>query len=172
MSQGELSRLERFDFPNIAFVRLAEIAAVLGLELSAGLHRNGDAVRDVGHQATIRRCLANVHSAFVCTREVPLPNVGDRRSWDILLRLGSVLIGVEAETRIRDIQALVRHVRERERDGGVDHVFVLLADTVHNRQLVAQLREALGPRFAANPRDVLSALRAGRPVAGSAVLLV
>lgn len=37
MSQGELSRLERFDFPNIAFVRLAEIAAVLGLELSAGL---------------------------------------------------------------------------------------------------------------------------------------
>jgi hypothetical protein len=172
MSQGEVSRLERFEFPAVALARLAEISAVLGLELSASLHGTGEAIRDAGHEATVKRFLGHIHPAFVCAREVPLPNVGDRRSWDVLLRLGPVLIGVEVETRIRDIQALVRRIRERERDGGVDHVLLVLADTIHNRHLVGQLREALGLRFVSTPREALANLRAGKALIGSAVVLV
>ena len=113
-----------------------------------------------------------VHPTYARTREALLPNVGDLRSWDILLRLGSVLIGVEIETRIRDIQALVRRVRERERDGGVDHLLLVLSDTSHNRQLAGDLRDALGTRFATPPRLILAALRAGTAVPGSGLLLL
>jgi hypothetical protein len=81
-------------------------------------------------------------------------------------------VGVEAETRVRDVQALTRRVRERERDGGADHVLLVLSDTAHNRRLAAQVREALGERFATSPAAVLAALRAGRPVPGSAVIVM
>ena len=101
-----------------------------------------------------------------------LPNIGDQRSWDILLRLESLLVGLEVETRIRDVQALVRRIRERERDGGVDDVLLVLSDTSHNRELVGQLREALGPRFRTPPKLILAALRAGRPVPGSGVIMI
>ena len=171
-SQTEISRLERNLYPAIALVRLAEIAAALGLELSAGLHRNGDGLRDRGQQAVASRLLAIVAPVIKRWREVPLPNHGDRRSWDVLLRLGSTLIGVEIETRIRDMQALVRKIRERERDGGVDHVLLVLADSAHNRALVDELREALGPRFSTSPRLLLRALRTGTEIPGSGVILV
>ncbi|MDL2335784.1 MAG: helix-turn-helix domain-containing protein [Chloroflexota bacterium] len=169
--QSELNRLERFAIPNVALVRLVEIASVLGLEVSVRLHRIGDPIRDSASQALIARFLASVAAPYRVIREALLPTAG-QRSWDVLLRIGAQLIGVEAVTRIRDIQALVRHIRLRERDGGVDHVLLVLSDSVHNRALVGQLIEALGPRFATPRRDVIEALKAGRPVPGSAVLLM
>ena len=104
--------------------------------------------------------------------EVPLPVPGDRRSWDLLLRLDDQLIGVEAETRIRDIQANVRRIRGRERDGGVDEIVIVLSDTRRNGDLVAELRLALGSRFNTSPRTLLSALRSGRRLPGSGLVLV
>ena len=172
ISQSELSRLERFSFAAVPLVRISEIASILGLEISATLHRKGDAVRDSGQQSAIARFLGMVSPAYVSRREVLLPHVGDTRAWDLLLRLGALLVGVEVETRIRDVQALVRRIRERERDGGVDVVLLVVSDTAHNRALVGELREALGPRFATAPKLVMAALRAGRAVPGSAVLVV
>lgn len=169
--QSELNRLERLEFPNVPLVRLAEVAAVLGLELSVRVNRVGDPVRDGASEALIGRFLRQVASAYRVTREVLLP-VGGQRSWDILLRIGPTLIGVEAVTRVRDLQALVRHIRLRERDGGTDHVLLVLSDSLHNRALAGQLLEALGPRFATPRKVLLDALRAGRPVPGSGVLLL
>jgi transcriptional regulator with XRE-family HTH domain len=171
-SQSELNRLEQYRFPAVSLPRLCELAAVLGLEVSAGLHPDGDAIRDKGQQPLIGRFTGVIGAPYVISREVLLPLPGDRRSWDILLRREDLLVGVEAETRIRDIQALVRRVRERERDGGVDEILIVLSDTAHNRQLVDQLREALGPRYATSPRTLLAALRAGRPLPGSGVILL
>ncbi len=169
--QSELNRLERFDFPNVPLVRLSEMAAVLGLELSVRLHRAGDPIRDRASQALIAGFLTVVSGAYRVTREALLP-AGDQRSWDILLRLGAGLVGVEALTRVRDIQAVVRHVRLRERDGGVDHVLLVLSDSVHNRAILSQLIEALGPRFMAPRRDIIAALKAGRLIPGSGVILM
>jgi len=172
VSQAEVSRLEQFEFPAVSLVRLSEIAAVLGRELSVSLHRTGDAVRDSGQQAAVARVLDRLGPAYSASREVLLPHVGDKRSWDILLRLDALLVGVEVETRIRDVQALVRRIRERERDGGVDEVLLVVSDTAHNRALVGQLRATLGPRFATSPGLILAALRKGRPVPGSGVLVI
>lgn len=169
--QSELNRLERFGLPNVPLVRLAEIASVLGLEVSIRLHRIGDPVRDRASQALIARFVGLVASAFRMTHEALLPT-GDQRSWDLLLRCGGVLIGVEAVTRVRDLQALVRHIRLRERDGGVDHVVLLLSDSAHNRAMLSQLVDALGPRFTTSRREIIAALRAGRPIPGSGVMLM
>lgn len=105
------------------------------------------------------------------TREALLPSDG-QRSWGVLLRLATLLVGVELVTRVRDVQALVRLIRLRERDGGVDHVLLVLSDSAHNRAILGQLTDALGPRFLTPPREILDALRAGRPVPGSGVLLM
>lgn len=172
-SQSDVSRLERLiQIDRVSFVEVAELASLLGLELSAGLHLVGDALRDKGHQALISRFRAELSAVFKVLAEVPLPTPGDRRSWDLLLRLPAQLIGVEAETRIRDMQRLVRHVHQRERDGGVDAIVLLLAATRTNRGLVDELREALGPIYATSPRAIMSALRSGQPVPGSGVVML
>jgi hypothetical protein len=104
--------------------------------------------------------------------EVPLPKPGDRRSWDLLLRIAQQRVGVEAETRIRDEQLLVRRVREREAAGGADQVLLVLAESAVNRRLLHDLLEALGSRFATPPRAILRALREGKPLPGSGVILI
>ena len=172
-SQSDVSRLERLvEIDRASFVEVSEIASLLGLELSAGLHPVGEPIRDKGHQALIERFRAELSPAFKVLAEVPLPTPGDRRAWDLLLRLPGQLIGVEAETRIRDMQRLVRHVHQRDRDGGADQVVVLLATTRTNRELVDELRIALGPAYATSPRQILGSLRAGQPVPGSGVVLL
>jgi len=155
-----------------SLVDVSIVASMLGLEISAGLHPVGEPLRDKGHQALIGRFRAQLAAAFKVLAEVPLPTPGDRRAWDLLLRLPAQLIGVEAETRIRDMQRLVRHVHQRERDGAVDHIILLLAATRANRELVDELRTALGPAYATSSRAILGALRAGQPVPGSGVVLI
>lgn len=158
-SQSDLSRFERLArIDSISIVAVAEVVTLLGLQLSASLHATGDPIRDQGHQALSARFRALLAPAFRVAAEVPLPSPGDGRSWDLFLRLDTILIGVELETRIRDVQWLVRRIRERERDGGSDHVLLVLSASRANRQLLPQLLEALGDRFATSPRRVLEGL--------------
>lgn len=168
------SRLLRFESgrASASIEDFAAVGAVLGLQLSAAFHPNGDAIRDAGQQALGKRFRAIVHPAVLLRAEVLLPNVGDRRSWDFLLRIEAQRVGVELETRVRDVQWLVRRMRERERDGGVDHILLVLSASAHNRRVLRELRQALGPQFATSPRAVLKALREGRPIPGSAVILL
>ena len=151
---------------------VAEVAAVLGLELSARLFRVEDAIRDAAHQPLRTRFLALLAPSFKAVSEVLFPHPGDRRSWDLLLRLGAELTGVELETRVRDVQLLVRRIRDREREGGADHVLLVLSASRHNRQLLPELLEAFGERFQTPPRQILTALREGEPIPGSGVILL
>lgn len=172
-SQSEVNRLDKFRFESVSLVRLCETGAVLGLDLSASFHPAGDAVRDRGHQKVRGRVVGMVASPpYAITHEAPFSGLEDIRCRDLLLRLDDFAVGIEIETRVRDVQACVRRIRARERQGGVDEVVVVLADTAHNRRIVTELREALGPRFATDPRQIVAALRGGRPVTGSGVILV
>jgi hypothetical protein len=157
---------------DVSVVDLAQVAAILGFELSMGVHPVGEPLRDKGHQALLARFVAGLSEAWRVAREVPLPNLGDPRAWDLVLRIGSCIVGVEAETRVRDVQALARRMHVRQRDGGATAVVLALAETANNRRVLPGLFEALGPGFAASPRAVLRALRGGRPIPGSAVILL
>jgi transcriptional regulator with XRE-family HTH domain len=152
--------------------RLAQMAAVLGMELSVGLHPGGDPLRDKGHQALLNRFRSLLSDAWQVTAETPLPGPGEVRAWDLLLRTPGQLVGVEGETRIRDMQALVRRIRQRERDGRVGCIVVVLADSATNRRMVGELRVALGDGWSSPPRPVFAALRRGRPLPGAGVVLV
>jgi hypothetical protein len=94
-----------------------------------------------------------------------LPGEGERRAWDKMLRLPDTqprhLVGVDIESRVYDVQAIVRRTRGRERDGHVDSILLVLADTAHNRSVVDELRSALGPAYATSPRALLGALGRG-----------
>jgi hypothetical protein len=82
------------------------------------------------------------------------------------------LVGVDIETRIRDVQALTRRTRGRERDGEVDAILIVLSDSATNRRLVGDLREALGDEYKSSPREILAALRAGARLPGSGVVII
>ena len=151
---------------------LSTAAAVLGLELGAGLHPVGDPLRDKGHQSLLARFRALISPEFRVAAEVLFPNPGDRRAWDLLLRVPGQIIGLEAETRVRDVQWLVRRMHERESDGGTHVVLLVLADTRVNRALLDELRIALGEQWATLPRAILRALRTGQPLPGCGVVLV
>jgi transcriptional regulator with XRE-family HTH domain len=150
---------------------IAAVASLLGLELSLGLHPVGDPLRDKGQQALADRFERILSGAWARQREVPV-NGTDWRSWDMVLWLQRESVGVEFESRFGDAQALVRRTRLRERDGNVDHLLIVGADTRANRIAVDQLRDALGLRFRTSPRLLLQALRLGRPLPGSGLILL
>src|SRR5687767_9309118 len=69
------------------FVDVSAVAALLGLELGAGLHPAGDPIRDKGHQALIARFREVLGASWRVAREVPFPSPGDARTWDLVLRM-------------------------------------------------------------------------------------
>ena len=174
-SQAHVWRVEANQVA-VTVVGLSEMASVLGLELSIGVHEIGDPIRDKGQQAVSKRFDGLLSPLWRVTNETLLPLAGDRRSWDKLLRLSGAtprhLVGVDLETRIRDVQALVRRTRERERDGGVDEILLVLSDSATNRRMVTELREALGPEYSTSPRKLMKALREGSALLGSGVVLL
>lgn len=104
--------------------------------------------------------------------EVPLPIPGDRRAWDARIGGAGWMLHVEAETALRDVQALERRVALKASDAGVGDVLLLIADTRRNRAALAGTREALRIRFPLDTRQVLWSLgRGGRPSGGGIVLL-
>ena len=175
-SQPTYWRIEEKPTDRLSVVRLSEIASLLGLELAVSLYPAGDPIRDKGQQALGKRFSTILSPRWQVTSETLLPVPGDRRAWDKLLRLTTAdsrhLVGVDLETRIRDIQALVRRTRERERDGGVDEILIVLSDSATNRRLVTELREALGPEYSSSPRMLMKALREGSALPGSGVVLL
>ncbi len=173
-SASQLWRLEAGEVAAVTLTRLAEMASVLGYEISLGLHPIGDPIRDKGQQALARRFDAIPSETWQSTSETLLPLPGDRRAWDKLLQLigTDYRVGVDLETRIRDIQELTRRTRLRERDGAVDAILIVLSDSATNRRLVDELRATLGREYATAPRSILAALRGGRRLIGSGVDLV
>jgi transcriptional regulator with XRE-family HTH domain len=175
-SPTAVGRFESGQREDIGIVALSEIASVLGYEVSVGLHPIGDPVRDKGQLACGRRFDAVLSDRWRVTGETLLPGAGEQRAWDKLLRLvvssPRYLVGADIESRVWDVQAIVRRTRARERDGQVDHILIVLADTAHNRRVADELRGALGKDYATGSRRLLRALRLGERLPGSGVVLI
>jgi transcriptional regulator with XRE-family HTH domain len=169
-------RFEAGQREDVGIVELSEIASVLGYEVSVGLHPIGDPLRDKGQVACGRRFDALLADRWRVTNETLLPGVGEQRAWDKLLRLVDAtprcLVGVDIESRVWDVQAIVRRTRLRERDGQVDRILIVLADTAHNRRIADALRAVLGPDYTGSSRRLMRALREGSPLVGSGVILL
>ena len=176
VARSNVTRLEAGKTSDVGIVRLSEMASVLGYEISVGLHPIGDPVRDKGQLACGRRFEALLSDRWRVTDETLLPGAGERRAWDKLLRLINAtppyVVGVDIESRAWDVQAIVRRTRGRERDGHVDAILLVLADTAHNRRIVDELRSALGPEYATSPRSLMAGLRKGGRLTGCGLILI
>ena len=151
-------------------VELAAIGATVGRDFRLQAYPAGDPIRDAGQQRLLARFRARLHPGLVMPTEVPLPIQGDMRAWDAVIRGVDWRRPAEAETVLDDIQALERRLALKIRDGGVDGVILVIADTRRNRQALAAAPGSF-PAFDRNARRVLSALAAGRDPVGSSLIL-
>jgi transcriptional regulator with XRE-family HTH domain len=172
-SRAQVSRIERSSAPGASVLELARLLAVVGLELSARAFPAGSPIRDAAHRALIERLRARVAASVAWRFEVAIGGAGDQRAWDAMMLIGAAEIAVEAETRVRDVQALQRRVALKRRDDpSISGVVLLLADTRHNRNLLRMHGEALRADFPEPASDLLRALGEGCVPDGSGVLLL
>jgi len=156
-----------------AVITLTRVAAILGLDLSLKLYPVSDPIRDAGHVKLLERLKGAVPGTLRWRYEVPVTNrPGELRAWDAEIRCLDGPVEVEAETRLRDIQALDRRVALKAEDGATERVILLVADTRTNRDAIRAAKLHLGARFPLGQAEILAALREGRRPAGSGIVMI
>ncbi len=172
LSHATWSRLERGLADRMSVIDLARAAAVVGLDLRLRAYPGGRVLRDEAHVELLERFRRRLAAVVRWATEVPLPNAGDRRAWDAMARIEGVRVGIEAETRAHDSQELQRRLNSKRRDGAVDHVILLLADTRHNRAFLRAAGDGFLADFPVAGATALRRLAAGRNPGGSAIVLL
>ena len=173
LSHVQVIRIERGLAPHVGIETLARLASVLGHELSVRIHPIGPPVRDKAHVALLQRFAARLGSDVTWQTEVPIPLPGDPRSADGVATVTTNDFDaiVEAETRLHDVQETERKLRAKQRDLGTTRAILLVADTRHNRRVIAAIPE-IQRQFPVGTRSCLAALKAGRdPGADGLVIL-
>jgi transcriptional regulator with XRE-family HTH domain len=160
LSRQAYARIERRNVRDIGIARAAYISAVLGIDIAMQTYPAGPPLRDAGHTNLLNRFNRQLAAAWHVTREAPMPIAGDKRAWDERLD-GPTSIGVEAETRPHDLQALQRRMALKRRDGGVRRMVLVISATERNRRVLREVLPALRSSLPLGSREVLSALRAG-----------
>jgi transcriptional regulator with XRE-family HTH domain len=172
--RATISRIETGHAPNVAVRRIAVLGAAVGLDLFVSLYPGGRHIRDVGQVRLLARLRSRLGPDWVWRFEVPLPRSGDQRAWDAEgchRRTGYRLV-VEAETRIHDLQALLRRVALKRRDGAPDRLLLLVADTRSNRQLLAPAMEVVRSSFPFSTRRAFAMLAMGELPSHDALVLI
>jgi transcriptional regulator with XRE-family HTH domain len=172
ISGSQYGLIERDAHRNVSFVTVAEILSVLGLELGAKAYPAGGGLRDAGQVALLNRFRERVSSDFHWRTEVPMPIAGDLRAWDVGLVGAGLRIGVDAKTRLRDLQAVDRRVMLKLRDSGFDRAILLVAGTKANRQILHEAGTALAANFPISTRTALAALGEGRDPGGNCLVIL
>jgi hypothetical protein len=97
--------------------------------------------------------------------EVPLPPAPERwerRAWDAVIFGSSERTAIELEMRLRDVQAMRRRHELKRRDDPTEHFLLLVADTRHNRRVLAEFEDLFADLARLRPSIVRTALNAGR----------
>jgi hypothetical protein len=171
VSRSAIDRMESHRGRSVDLILLASMAATVGLDLRIKAYPGGDAIRDAGQQRLIGRLQARLHPSLGLQTEVALAIEGDLRAWDAVIVGASWRIGVEAETVLDDLQAVERRLGRKGRDGDVDHVLLLVADTGRNRRALAAAPAAfIG--LERTTRKALRALGAGRDPGASGIVIL
>jgi transcriptional regulator with XRE-family HTH domain len=168
LSAAQVYRLERGSVGGPSIEAVMCIGSVVGLDLVIRTYPRGDPIRDAGHARLLERFRQRLHEGLTFRTEVPLPIAGDLRAWDAVIGGDGWQIPVEAETVVDDAQALERKLALKLRDGGFDHLVLLVADTRHNR-IASPGVQCTMPL---DTRAVLAALRQGRDPGGSGLVIL
>ncbi len=158
--------------PRVPFDTLAVVGAVLGLDVSMRAYPDGDPIRDSAQIALLARLRILLPATVRWRTEVPLDLPGDRRAWDAVIVGSGWRVPVDAESRLRDVQACSRTVALKRRDDRSAVVILLVADTRHNRRVLRLARADLVADFPISGSVALASLANGEPPAGSEIVLL
>jgi transcriptional regulator with XRE-family HTH domain len=172
VSQATVSRAERGTRPYADLIVLATIARTVGLDLTLRCYPAAGPLRDEAHVRLLKRFLSRVARSVVRRLEAPIRLPGDQRAWDVLLVAGGKRIGVAAETRLRDVQALLRHEQAKARDDGLDLLLLIVADTHANRRALRESSALLAAELPLGTREVLWALSRGEAPRASGIVVI
>ncbi|TME09278.1 MAG: hypothetical protein E6I65_11745 [Chloroflexi bacterium] len=182
ISGQQAARVCRGESPGASIVGIAGLLAAARLDLSVRAYPAGPPVRDAAHLALLARFRARIATSLIWRAEVPVLEgpqglvVGsgppDRRAWDAVIEGRSWRVGVEAETRLGDVQALERRIALKQRDGSIPVVVLLVNDTAHNRRIIGLEAVGLRSMFPGTPRRTLRTLGEGNAPAVSTLVLL
>ena len=170
LSRTIVERIEAGSRPT-TIREFAVFGAAVGLDVRLRAYPAGDPIRDVGQARLLGRFRPRLHPSLGWATEVALPIEGDLRAWDALIRGPDWRLAVEAETVLDDIQACERRLALKRRDGHVDHVILLVADTRRNRRALVSAPAAFAD-LPMRTREILAALRDGRDPGGSGIVIL
>lgn len=173
ISASAIARFERGELDDIGIQQLCRLSAALGLETSVRLYPDGDAVRDAPQSRLLERMHVRLPTVMRWRLEVPIFGRTDRRAWDAVADGHGCVDAVEAETRVRDLQATERRIALKARDDStVGHVILLVADTRTNRHALGLGREALRATYPIDTRAAMASLSAGRCPGSNAIVVL
>jgi transcriptional regulator with XRE-family HTH domain len=170
LSREAYGRVERGAVADVGLATAARISAALGTQLSVKAFPLGAPIRDAAHIELLTRFELELAPAWRRRRESPIAGE-DRRAWDLRLD-GPVSVGVEAETRPRDLQALQRRMNLKQRDSGVQRMILLVAGTRQNRARLRELLPVLRGDFPLGTREMLDALRRGIDPGANGIVVI
>lgn len=144
----------------------------VGLELSARAYPVGGGIHDAAQVGLLERLRVRISPRFRWRTEVAMPIEGDLRAWDAGIVAPDLKIGVDAETRLRDVQAVDRRVMLKLRDSGFDRAIVLVSATRSNRVTLREFGVSLRANYPIASVTALRALAAGDDPGGNSVIVL
>jgi len=176
ISRAAYARIEQGRIADLGLIKAASVTSILGGDLTARIYPAGPPLRDAAHLALLADLDRRLGAVWRITNESPIASNGDarprdRRAWDRLLE-GPVSIGIEAETRLRDLQALERAMQLKMRDSGVRRMALVVRGSSRNRTVVREHTAALRSTFPLGTLEMLRALREGRDPGANGLLLI
>lgn len=188
LSGEQVARILRGQSPNVSLLQLAVLMAAVGLDLSARAYPAGPPVRDAAHLALLGRLRLRIGPSLTWRAEVPVVNAvppstvgavgfafgvgADQRAWDATISGRGWTVGVEAETRIRDVQGVERRLSLKQRDGSVESVILLVGDSAHNRAVLSAADARLRQQLPASQRLTLRRLGLGQQPLGATIVVL
>lgn len=172
ISGAHVSRIERGLVRGLPLSMICRLLAVVGRELSARSYPAGAPLRDKAHLALLEALRERLPPTLRMRVEVPLGLPGDQRALDARIDGAGLVIAVEAETRLRDMQAQVRAARLKQQDAGIDRLILLVKESRGNRIAVRESLPLLTATFPVSSRAALAALAGGRDPGGNAIVVL
>ena len=160
ISHTEVGRIEHAAAVRVPYQTLAIIGAVLGLDISLRAYPDAEPIRDIAQVTLLAKLRSRLPIGITWRAEVPLRQSRDRRAWDAEIGASRWRLPVDAETRLRDVQAFARREALKLRDDGAAAMVLRLAAA------------DLASQFPVKGSSVLAALQAGHPPAGSGIVLL
>ena len=165
ISRNHYAQLEAGRLPDVGLAVINRVAVVLGLDLSVRAYPGGLPIRDAAHSGRLAAFAGWIRAPLTCRVEVPLPITAgrwDRRAWDAMLYGHGERTAIELEMRLRDVQAARRRHDLKRRDDPTEQFLLLVADTRHNRRVLAEYEDMFNDLPRLRPSGVRAVVNAGR----------